>query len=199
VVFFSSWLGVRQLDVSGVSRVTVADVTAAAAIAPGTPLARLDLGAIEARVEKLPAVASATVHRAWPHGITVTVTERQPVATVRANGKWWLMDRTGVLFASSAAPDHARPVVQVSPRSGAGTLSQVAAVLGALPPDLATRTKRVTASSADSITLHLTNGAEVRWGSASASAEKAAVLRALLTHKASFYDVSIPSEPATKG
>ena len=57
---------------------------------------------------------------------------------------------------------------------------------------------QVTASSEDSITLQLTNASEVRWGSAAASGEKAAVLRALLAHKASYYDVSVPSQPATE-
>ena len=61
------------------------------------------------------------------------------------------------------------------------------------------KTLQVTASTEDSITLHLTGDAEVRWGSAAQSVEKAAVLRALLHHKASYYDVSVPSEPATRG
>jgi cell division protein FtsQ len=199
VVFFSTWLGMRHLDVEGLHRVTTHEVTAAVDIAPGTPLARVDLDAVQARVAAIPAVASATVHRSWPHGIVVRVTERRPVAAVHANGHWWLMDHTGVLFGSTQRPDPGRPVVEIGTGAGSETLGQVASILGLLPPFLAAETKQVTASSADSITLHLASGAEVRWGSASASGEKAAVLAALLQHKASFYDVSVPSQPSTRG
>jgi cell division protein FtsQ len=199
VVLFSSWLGMRHLDVQGLHRVTTAEVTAAVAVAPGTPLARVDLDAVQARVEAIPAVASATVHRGWPHTLVVTVAERQPVAAVHADGAWWLMDRTGALFGSGSTPAPGRPIVEVGAGAGSETLSQVASVLGQLPADLMARTKEVTASSEDSITVHLTDGAEVHWGSAAASAEKAAVLRALLAHKALYYDVSVPSQPATKG
>ncbi len=199
VVFFSSWLGMRTVDVQGLHRVTSAEVVSAADIAPGTPLARVSLDSVQARVESIPAVASATVHRAWPHTVTVTVTERRPVAAVHTDGSWWLMDHTGALFDSTPTATPGQPVVEVARGAGPETLRQVADVLGQLPGDLAARTLTVSAATEDSITLHLTGGAQVRWGSATASSEKAAVLRALLHHKASLYDVSVPSQPATKG
>jgi cell division protein FtsQ len=198
VVFASTWLGMRHLDVEGLHRVTEAEVAAAADVAPGTPLARVDLDAVQARVEAIPAVAAATVHRGWPHTIGVTVTERRPVAAVHSGDGWWLMDRTGALFEPTPDPQPGQTVVEVGPGAGPETLRQVASVLGLMPADLAARTLRVTASTEDSITLQLSGGAEVRWGSASASAEKARVLQALVHHKASYYDVSVPSQPATK-
>lgn len=204
VVLVSSWLGMRHLDVHGLHRagsadITAADVIAAAHVAAGTPLARIDLGTVEARIEAIPAVAAATVHRSWPQALVVTVTERQPVAAVSSRGRWWLMDETGVLFGSSSSPAPGRPVVDLGAGAGTETRRQVAAVLGALPPDLVAATTRVTAASQDSIALHLRDGAEVRWGSAADSATKASVLRALLPQKAPFYDVSVPAQPATKG
>jgi len=199
VLLFSTWLGLRQVEVEGVHRVSRADVSAAARVAPGTPLARIDLGAVEARVEAIPAVASAAIHRGWPHTIVITVTERQPVAAVHERGTWWLMDKTGTLFGSTSGRDTEEPIVEIDAGPGPETLKQVASVLGLMPADLAVQTKRVTASSVDSITLHLKDGGEVRWGSSTHSVEKATVLRALMQHKAAFYDVSVPSQPATKG
>ncbi len=199
VVLFSTWLGMRHLQVVGLHRVTPAEVAAAADVAPGTPLARVDLEAVRARIETIPAVESAMVNRGWPHSLDVTVRERQPVAAVHARGRWWSMDRTGVLFGASASPDPAVAIVEIDAGGTVGTRRQAAAVLGALPADLRGLTKRVSAASEDSITLHLTDGAQVRWGNASASAQKATVLRALLARRARYYDVSVPSQPAVTG
>jgi cell division protein FtsQ len=199
VVLISSWLGMQHLRVAGTHRVSPADVTRAADIAPGTPLARLDLGAIEARVEAIPAVAAATVHRSWPRSVEITVVERRPVAAVSLRGRWWLMDRTGALFGASSRPDPGQPVVDLGSSAGIETRGQVAVVLAALPPDLAAACARVTAATQDSIELHLRDGAEVQWGSSSDSVEKASVLRALLHLKARYYDVSVPGQPATRG
>jgi cell division protein FtsQ len=196
---FSSVLGLQRIEVNGAHRVSVATVESAADVATGTPLARIDLGAVERRIEQIPAVASATVHRGWPHSLVISVTERTPLAAVHEHGRWWLMDRTGALFGSSASPNPGEPIVEIDGGPGPQTLREAAGVLGLLPADVSALTKRVSASSVDSITLHLTDGAQVRWGSAADGAQKAAVLRALLRHKAAFYDVSIPSQPAIKG
>ncbi len=199
VVLFSSWLGMHQLDVDGLHRVTDAEVTAAANIAPGTPLARVNLDAVQARVEAIPAVASATVHRGWPHTIVVTVTERQPVAAVHADGSWWLMDRTGALFGSAADPEPGRPIVEAGARAG----HPDAQPGGHGARSAAGRRRRSDQAGdrfvEDSISLHLTNGAEVHWGSASDSDEKADVLRALLDTRPRSTTSASPPSPPTKG
>ena len=198
VVFFSTVLGVRTVDVQGAHDVPSAQVVAAAHVAPGTPLARADLGAIQARVEAIPAIASASVSRSWPHTIVVHVTERQPIAVVHQDGAWWVMDKDAVLFAKVATRSPDQPIVEINGTPAPGTLRAVASVLGTLSHDLLATTRRVTASSMDSITLVLKNGAEVRWGNAGDSAQKAQVLAALLHQKARMYDVSIPSQPAIR-
>jgi cell division protein FtsQ len=199
VVFFSSWLGVRTVEVNGAHDVSSRQVTVAADVAIGTPLARVNLDAVEARVEAIPAIASATVSRGWPHSIVVRVTERQPVALVHRDGAWWVMDKTAVLYAKAQTRTPSEPIVELDGHPGPQTLPQVASVLGTLPPSLLTATRRVTAWSMDSITLVLKNGSQVRWGSAAGSAQKSEVLQALLHRKARIYDVTIPSQPATHG
>jgi len=49
------------------------------------------------------------------------------------------------------------------------------------------------------VVLHLSGGVRVRWGDATASAEKARVLAALIHRPAKVYDVSAPGAPATRG
>jgi cell division protein FtsQ len=201
VVEFSSWLGLQTVEVRGATGpdVSTSQVVQAAAVDMGTPLARIDLSAVRRRVETIPAVARASVTRSWPHAVVVSVTERQPIALIHRDGTWWVMDKTGTPFAKAGARTPSQPIVQLIGSPRPGTLREVGSVLAVLPADLLSDTKRVTASSMDSITLMLKNGSEVRWGDAGNSSEKVAVLHALLDHKAQVYDVTIPSEPATSG
>src|SRR5689334_2533982 len=71
LIFFSSVLAVRGVSVSGNTTIPTARIVAVAQAPIGRPLARADLGAIQARVEALPAVASASVSRSWPHTIHI--------------------------------------------------------------------------------------------------------------------------------
>jgi cell division protein FtsQ len=75
----------------------------------------------------------------------------------------------------------------------------VATVVTALPKVLRDRAVLISAETPDSIVIELSGGAEVVWGSAESSAQKAQVIVALLSVKASVYDVSSPSHPTTKG
>lgn len=197
-VFVSSWLGVSHVEVVGTDTTAKREVTNAAGIPAGTPLARVDLAGVQSRVEQIPTVASASVERRWPQAIVVRVTERRPVAAVARGSAWWNMDDTGVVYMRAPQLDPDLPVVELEGPPAAHTLAQVAAVLRSLPTELLSHVDIVTASSMDSIVLRLEDGREVRWGSASESARKAAVLAVLLTRQAKMYDVSVPSHPATR-
>ncbi len=63
---------------------------------------------------------------------------------------------------------------------------------GSLTPALLAKLTSVTATSPLSITLLLTDGRTVRWGSPERSADKARVLPALLSRPGMSYDVSDP-------
>ncbi len=199
-VMFSTLLGVSHVRVVGVKRLSPAAVVSAARIGPGTPLARLSLGTIAGRVEALPAVADATVARSWPHTVVITVTERVPLATLHHNGQWWLMDTSGALFAPSKALDHAYPIAAVPASADPRSRAEVGALLKALPTRLRGAVRRVSAHSADSITLTLTDGTLVRWGNAAQTGLKARVLDVLVgasKGRPKVYDVSVPEEPTT--
>jgi len=197
-VFFSSWLATEQVDVGGTSIVTADEVRKAAAIDVGTPLVRVDLDAARDRIEELPAVDSASVHRSWPHTIEITVKERVPLATVPRHDQWFAMDDEGVLFRPTPMRDAGLPIVALAPGADAAARHEVASVVAALPSDLMSETRRVRARSMDSITLSLADGRSVRWGSADESQRKVQVLAVLLKQKASVYDVSVPEQPTTR-
>jgi cell division protein FtsQ len=201
IVYGSSWLGVRSVRVDGASYVTPQQVERAAEIADGTPLARLDVGAVEDRVAALPAVADADVRRDWPGGVTIEIRERVAVAVVRQNGQFHAMDDAGVLFRTYRRPPDQLPMVRADDLEGAGSddaLHEVAGVVGSLDPGIARKVDHVEVASMDAIALILSGGEEVRWGSASQSDLKARVLATLLEVDAAVYDVSVPEQPTTR-
>jgi cell division septal protein FtsQ len=73
-------LALGQVDVSGCSRSSSADVLAAAALPQGSNIWLLDTKSAVERIEALPWVNSASVTRAWPNQVRVSVVERRPAA-----------------------------------------------------------------------------------------------------------------------
>jgi cell division protein FtsQ len=201
VVYWSTWLAVTSVEVEGTSYLTPHEVRRAAAVEDDTPLARLDLNAVEDRVAELPAVAEVDVQRDWPDGVRVVIEERAPVAVVRQDGEYQAMDDEGVLFRTYRRPPHRLPLVragQLEERESADALHEVAGVVGSLDPNIARKVDHVEVASMDAIELVLGNGDEVRWGSSAQSDLKARVLATLLGVDASVYDVSVPEQPTTR-
>ena len=77
-------LAARVVTVIGSVHTPDAEIVAAAGLGGHPPLIDVDTGAVAARVEQLPWVATAAVSRDWPDGVRIVVTERTPVAAVSA-------------------------------------------------------------------------------------------------------------------
>ncbi|MEP6667303.1 MAG: FtsQ-type POTRA domain-containing protein, partial [Nocardioidaceae bacterium] len=186
-----------KVDVEGTQHLSVDDVVAAADVDLGVPLARIDIDAVRQRVADVAAVADVSVHRSWPHTLTITVAERVPVATLHQHG-WWAMDREGVTFRRSARRDPSLPVVEFEGSPDVQARREVASLVTALPASVIDAVKRVRAHSMDSVSLMLRDGREIVWGSAAESDRKVKVLAILLHQKARVYDVSVPEQPTTQ-
>ncbi|WP_241153916.1 cell division protein FtsQ/DivIB [Nocardioides pantholopis] len=197
-VWFSSWLAVSEVRVRGVEVLTADAVRAAADVPDGTALATVDLPAVEARVEALAAVASATVTRQWPDGVLVEVEERETVAVVELGGTVRGMDEDGVVFRTYRRAPAGVPRVEAVGVIDAEALTESAQVVAALPDDLAVRIDHVQVGTVDRIALVLRDGRRVVWGSAEDSARKADVLERLISRRARTYDVSVPGRPTTR-
>jgi cell division protein FtsQ len=108
----SSVVGVRRVDVSGATRTTRTDIVTAAAVAAGTPMIDVDVAAVGRRVAALPWVDTVEVTRKWPVGLTISVTERTPVAASQAaDGTWRLVDRSGRVLAAMTSLTAGVPTV----------------------------------------------------------------------------------------
>jgi cell division protein FtsQ len=175
-------LAVRAVQVDGLVSLPADQVQEAAGIGAGTPLLRVDVDAAQARVARLPQVASVEVTRNWPDSVVITVAERQPVAVVGPPGRRSLVDADGVLFdtVTGAVPDGVVPLDVADPGpDDPATLAGIAA-LSELPAAVRVQVAGAAATGPDDISLTLTDDTVVRWGNASESADKAAALVELL-------------------
>ena len=201
LVFFSSVLAVNGVRVDGTSVLAADAVRGAAEVPTGTPLATADLDSVAARVERLPAVASVDVSRAFPDHVRIDVTEREVVAVVAPSepgGRFRGTDATGVFFRSYLRRPTGLPLIRMQEQTGAAALAEAAAVSGSLPTAIARRVAEVRLRTVDTISLSLRDGRTVRWGSVDGSEDKARVLAVLLGQKASFIDVTVPGRPVIR-
>ncbi|MGZ4505772.1 MAG: cell division protein FtsQ/DivIB [Blastococcus sp.] len=182
VLWAGPLLAVRTIQVDGVAALPAPLVRQAAGIAVGTPLLRVDVAAAEARVARLPQVASATVTRGWPDRVVITVAERVPVAVVGSPGSRDLVDATGMLFdtITGSPPPGVVPIDVAHPGPGdPATMAALAAVTG-LPRALRPMVKVASATGSGEVSLFLDDGTLVRWGTAERSPAKGAALAGLL-------------------
>jgi len=182
VVLGSPLLAVHAVQVDGESGLSEQQVVQVAGIAEGTPLMRVDTAAAAARVRQLPQVASAEVTRGWPDTVVITLAERVPVAVVSADGTQRLVDAGGVVFdtITGDAPAGVVPLEVSTPGPDDAATTAALGALTALPRHVRAEVTGVSARTADDVTLSLTDGRSVLWGSAADTARKADVLDALL-------------------
>lgn len=197
-VFFSGLVTARSVDVTGTQSLGDARIKRAADVPTGTPLARVNLDAIRARVESIASVQKVEVSRSWPHTVHIEVTERTPIAVIDRGEGLQALDSEGVLFGSYETRPPRLPLVRTEPDTAAEALLEAARVIDALPQRIAARVATLEVASVDEIQLVLTNGRRVLWGSAEDSGQKAEVLAVLLKRPGQQLDVSVPGRPTTK-
>ena len=85
---FSPWLSIARVETDGVEASATNTILADMGVRAGAPMILVDTAATEMRLLADPWVAEASVARNWPHLVTVTVTERVPLAWVETQGGW---------------------------------------------------------------------------------------------------------------
>ena len=212
VLYASDLARVQDVQVSGTRVLTPREVRRAAevsGVAPNVPLAAVAPDAVAAALAaKLPRIASVEVGRRWPHTVELTVLERKPAALIKRGARYVEVDAQGVRYATVKRPPQDIPLLESdtsgSPgrqRFGADRLRrEAAAVASELPAELRRRTRIVAIGSYDSITLELSGGRSVDWGSSERTSVKARTLLALMKiePEADHFDVSAPNAPAAE-
>jgi cell division protein FtsQ len=213
-LYGSRWLRVEHVSVSGTSVLTPQQVREAADVPVGDPLISVDTDAIETRLRsELPRIDSVDVVRSWPHGIGLKVTERKPVLLVQKGRNFVEVDDEGVRFATVSEAPRGVPLLERETSSSSSAsaslrrfgedrlVREAVKVAGALPAALARDTRVVNVRSYDDISLELSGGRTVAWGSAEKGAAKARTITALMkaSPAARYFDVSAPTAPASSG
>lgn len=198
ILYFTPAMSARNIVVTGTGVVTREEVLDAAQVRIGTPLLQIDTNQVADRVAAIRRVASARVQRQYPSALRITIVERIPVVVKDFPDGPHLFDRDGVDFATDQPPPTV-PYIDVD-NPGPTDPATLAAlkVLSTLRPEVAGEVGRIAAPSVSSITLTLTDGRVVIWGTTDRAAEKAEKLAALLTQPGRTYDVSSPDLPTVK-
>ncbi len=197
VAIYSPLLALRNIQVEGASRIPAGELVSALDDQLGTPLPLLDLGRVRDELRAYPLIESYSTESRPPDTLVVRIVERTPIATVPAEDGFRLVDPAGVVIELLAERPAGVPLLDIGDADTSSDRFDAAAeVLVALPADFVGSVDTVSASTQDDVSLVLTDGTRVVWGSSDASAVKAARLPALVEANAgrevSEYDVSSP-------
>jgi cell division protein FtsQ len=201
----SPLLDVDHIRVMGARRETASEVEAAAGVHTGDALLFVDTGAVAKRVERLPWVAHASVHRELPGTLKIVVTDFAPAAFIRAPGdRFALVAVSGRVIAIvktvPASTVEIRGEKTVPPVGSLVSPPQVAGAVRHLPARLAERVRAIDVGTV--FVLELRTGGQVRLGTLDDLPQKGAAALAVLDHLGAtpfqYIDVSAPQAPVSR-
>ena len=198
LLYFTPIMSARNIVVTGLGAVSQEEVVGSAAVQSGTSLLQVDTDAVAERVAAIRRVASARVQRQYPSTLRITVIERVPVVVKDYPDGSHLFDKDGVDFATAPPPPGVPYLDAENPGPSDPATKAALQVMTSLRPEVAGQVGRVSAPSVAAITLTLTDGRVVVWGTTDRTEEKALKLGALLTQPGQTYDVSSPDLPTVK-
>lgn len=166
---------VTRVAVRGASRVPVERIVAAAAIAPGSNLWRIDDTAVAARIQALTGIRRAEVVRELPNHVTIVVEERRPFTLVNGGRLHWLDEEGWLLGGESQAVVPSLPVISgltadevatMRTRPSPKALTAIALIRSLLRTGspLTTEISEIDMSRRDGPVLYTVDGIEVRLG-----------------------------------
>lgn len=193
VIWFSSLLALRTVQVGGTDQTVASAVRVELAHHEGTPLARIDPADAEAEVLGLAEIAEVEVIRQWPDTLIVNVKARTPVAATAANGALWLMDSSGVAYRQvEAVPPGLITLELATPGPDDAPTAAALTVLGAMTAEFRDQVAAIQARSEFAVTVTLKDGRQLIWGSADRSVRKMQIAPALLEQPGQIFDLSDP-------
>jgi cell division protein FtsQ len=178
----SAWFDVRTVEVRGGSHLSRDELVDLAAIQRGTSTMWFDGASLERRLEDDPWVAEATVAVSWPHTVSVSVTERRPVAVAVDGSARELIAADGTRLGPD---DDSRDLPKillagVAPDDVPALVSGAARAVDALPPAVARTVDRVVAQRDGSLDLRLLGRTVVAYGAPGGERQKAIALGQVL-------------------
>jgi cell division protein FtsQ len=187
----------RDIEVVGTNRIPAADIQAALSSQLGTPLPLLDFAQVKSELSEFSLIQSFVTESRPPGTLVVRIIEREPVGLLTSAAGFDLIDRAGVVISRGAERPAGYPVIVTQQGVGSAGFESALAVMAALPENLRVQLETITAATTDDVTLTLTGGVRVVWGSSEESDYKALVLAALIVTNpvgtVGEYDVTSPN------
>jgi cell division protein FtsQ len=202
-----SWFAIHDVTINGATTSEPQIKSAVERVAGDMTTLHIKDDELRNAVAHFPTVASVGASTSFPHGLTVTITERLPVAFIRVHGQETAVSADGYLLAGTDFDAKALPRIEGAAAHGVRLdedSAAQAAILGATPGPLK---DRIVSSTWDEdrggVVLDLHNGPEVRFGDGSRAADKwqaaVAVLSGEERGSPSYLDVSVPDRPVSGG
>ena len=193
-LYQSKWFIAQEVTITGNSRLTVEQISVAAAVPIGNSLMSINPGFITEKLQALPEIKNATVERGWPHSILITVSERTPIAVAATASGFNLIDSEGINAGVVAAPLAGLLVISAQPDSPA--MTNAIQALAAIPAEW--EITGLSAPTQDSVVATLGNGVVITFGSGERAADKVEVAEALMEKGYTVINVSAPDAPTVK-
>ena len=198
ILYWTPLMSVRRIEIIGADHLSGEQLHEVINVQLHTPLMQVKTARIADRIASLPPVEKVTVQCRYPSTLRVIITERTPVAMKDFPDGIHLFDRDGVDFLTVEPPVDLPYLGVDNPSPVDATTIGALKVLTTLTQQGIEGIGRIDASSLASITLHLSDGKTIIWGSAERTPEKAHKLAALLTQPGTVYDLSSPDLPTVK-
>jgi cell division protein FtsQ len=181
VAVYSPLLALKEVAVTGATRLDPAAIQAAAEGQLGTPLALLDYDQLTSDLSAFSLIRSYVTEAVPPHTLVIHVTERQPVASVLSGDEYILVDPAGIEIERTDTRPAGVPLLELNEdQLDDPVFDAVIEVLLVLPAPLLAQVDQVSATTMDDVTLVVAGGQRVVWGSADRSELKARVLERLM-------------------
>lgn len=202
---------IRQVEVTGATRLTAEQVISLAGVKDGETLLRVDGDEIEKNLMADPWIAGADVSRRLPSTLGITIQERTPAAVVDTGSTFWFVEAGGrVLAESIASSATAVPVIRDIPDfvaepgsvSASETLRNALRVLTGLSEELRSTVRTVSAPTVEETALLTASGVEIMMGEAVDLPEKSALVSDILAAQGQnviFIDVRSIERPISRG
>lgn len=171
---------VRSVRVYG-NQLAFVDTIVASSGALGQPIFWLDTEAVAQRVAEHPAVAAAEVRAEFPDQLVIRLREREPAVVWRQGEQTVLVDRDGWVIASADRPElpHIEQVEGQLPSPGERLPASIVQAVTVLRERLGGQAHAFEYSARAGISVYLTDGRVVHFGSAERLPEQIQVLNAI--------------------
>jgi cell division septal protein FtsQ len=93
----ATFFRLKNIEVSNAKRLTREEILALAGVKDGQDLARMNLKIMGEQLARNPWVETVRIHRYFPDRLSITVTEREPLAIVNM-GYIYYLDKKGIVF-----------------------------------------------------------------------------------------------------